>query len=149
MPALIAVRYGSAAEAERAANALHDLDAADELDLKDVAVVVNRDGEVELHQHRQLAAGEAAVGGGTIGLLLGVPLGFPLAIALAGLAAGGGLSFLDRGIPDGRMRDEGAELAPGEAALFALVPEDARTFAAERLGPYGGVVVAADGAAAP
>jgi uncharacterized membrane protein len=112
--------------------------------VRDAAVATRTESGVELHQLRSLAAGEGVVGGGVVGLLLGLGIGVPLAAAAAGMAAGGGLSFVDRGLPDDRMRRLAGELAPGHAALFALVEDADWALVRERLAPYGGELIASE-----
>jgi uncharacterized membrane protein len=142
---LIAVGYEQEDIAERALAALRDLAQEHALELKDSALVVKDDaGRVELRQTRQLAAGEAVVSGGSIGLLLGLAVGVPIAAALLGLAGGGGLAVFDRGISDDRMRRFGEELGAGHVALFALVKDVDWTQLHERLSPYGGEVAASE-----
>jgi uncharacterized membrane protein len=139
---LIALDFESAELAEAAVEALRDLAGEDALALKDVAVVVKDvDGGVELHQRSMTATGEALVGGGTIGLLLGLAFAVPVAGALIGIAGGGAASLLDRGIEDDRMRRFGAELAPGRAALFALLGKADWPVVRARLGAYDGEIV--------
>jgi len=142
---LIAVGYEHQEIAERALAALRDLAQEHALELKDAALVVKDDTErVELRQTRELAAGEAVVSGGSIGLLLGLAVGVPIAAAALGLAGGGGLAVFDRGISDKRMRKFGEELRPGHAALFALVADVDWALLRERLSPYGGEVAASE-----
>ncbi|HET7855917.1 MAG TPA: DUF1269 domain-containing protein [Gaiellaceae bacterium] len=142
---LIAVAYEHEQTAERALASVRDLARERALDLKDAAIVVKVDAKhVELRQTRQLAAGEAVVSGGSIGLLLGLAVGAPVAAAVLGLAGGGGLAVFDRGISDERMRKFGADLEPGHAALFALVADVEWPLLHERLAAYGGEVAASE-----
>jgi uncharacterized membrane protein len=142
---LIAVGYEREEIAERALAALRDLAQEHALELKDAAIVVKDDADrVELRQTRELAAGEAVVSGGSIGLLLGLAVGVPIGAALLGLAGGGGLAVFDRGISDKRMRKFGEELGPGHAALFALVADVDWALLHERLSHYGGEVAASE-----
>src|SRR6478735_1001061 len=142
---LVAVEYASELDAERALGIVRDLSDEDALAVHDAAVVVKRaDGRVELRQSRELAAGEAAVGGGSIGILIGLAVAIPVAGALVGVAAGMGFSALDQGISNKEMRHVGGELAPGEALLFALVGKVDWDLLASRLAPVGGKLVAAE-----
>ena len=142
---LIAVGYEQEEIAERALAALRDLADEHALELKDAALVVKDDaGRVELRQAKELAAGEAVVSGGSIGLLIGLAVGVPVAAALLGLAGGGGLAVFDRGISDDRMRRFGEELRAGHTALFALVADVDWAQLHERLSPYGGEVAASE-----
>ncbi|HSP70822.1 MAG TPA: DUF1269 domain-containing protein [Gaiellaceae bacterium] len=135
---LIAAAY---ADVEAAADALERVRGLE--GVEDAAVVLKDAARgVELRQGRQPAVGEAVVAGGTIGLVVGFALGGPIGGALVGMAGGGGYGARDTGIPDERMRRFGRELAPGRAAVFALV-EDADE-AARRLEPYEGELVVAE-----
>src|SRR5215208_7853504 len=82
------------------------------------AVIVERqaDGKVKLHQPSLAGAGAAggALWGGLIGLIFLVPL-FGMAIGAAAGAAGGKAS--DYGVDDNFMKDLGANLQPGSAAV--------------------------------
>jgi len=147
---LVAIRYPSAQLAERAAAEVRALAGERALELEDAAVAVKHEGErVELRQLHGLAAGEGLVAGGAIGLLLGVPLGLPVAAALVGMAGGGGVSALDRGISDRRMRDVASSLQTGEAILFLLAAGIDWSRLRERLAPYEGALVASGAVAVP
>jgi uncharacterized membrane protein len=145
-PQLLAVVYEDDEVAEHAVRALADLAAEGGLSLSDAAVAVrSADGKgVELRQKHELAAGEGIVSGGTIGLLLGLLVGVPVAGTLVGMAGGGGLSAIDRGIPDGQMRRVGAQLEAGHAAVFALVGKVDWERLRDRLEPYGGELATAE-----
>jgi uncharacterized membrane protein len=143
---LLVVSYADAATAERSFAALSDLADETVLVIEDAAVVVrNRDGDgVRIHQERSLAAGEGVVGGGTVGLLLGLALGIPIIGAIVGMTGGAGAASIDTGIPDDELRRIGETLARGEAALLALVAHADWARVRERLGPYGGEIVASE-----
>jgi uncharacterized membrane protein len=142
---LVAVEYANEEAAERALGIVRDLSDEDALAVHDAAVVVKRaDGRVELRQSRELAAGEAAVGGGSIGILLGLAVAIPVAGALVGVAAGMGFAALDKGISNKRMRGLGDTLAPGQAVLFALVGDVDWNLLASHLTPVGGELVTSE-----
>src|SRR3954471_14065490 len=112
---LVAVEYASEPDAERALDIVRALGTAGALAIHDAAVVVRHgDGRIELRQSRELAAGEGAVGGGSIGILLGLAVAIPVAGALVGVAAGIGFAALDKGISKQGMHQIGTTLAPGE-----------------------------------
>jgi uncharacterized membrane protein len=114
--------HPSFAEAERALAALEDLARRDVVRLDDAAIVERTAaGKVEVHQRRGLSAGAGLVGGGVAGVLGGLLLGLPIAGAAVGMVAGGGLSLIDRGMDDSRLKQLGAGLQPGQAALCVLV----------------------------
>jgi len=107
------------------------------------AVVVERtpDGKVKLHQLRSMARHGAAVGaagGAAIGLLFLAPL---LGAAIGAASGGLGGKLSEEGIDDLFMKDLGARIRPGAAALIVLGSTEARDELIERVKPYGGDVV--------
>jgi uncharacterized membrane protein len=140
---LVVVSCASRPEAERAQDALGDLDVLD-------AAIVTRleSGRVELHQTHQVAAGEGVVAGGSIGFVAGMLLGGPVGGALLGMLGGGIWGARDTGVPDVRLRELGESLAPGRALLCTLVKADDAAAAREALAPYG-EVADADAPAVP
>jgi uncharacterized membrane protein len=133
---LVVLSCSSRPEAERALDALHDLD----VHVRDAAVVTRAEsGRVELHQTHQVAAGEGVVAGGTVGFVAGMLLGGPIGGALLGMLGGGIWAARDTGVPDMRLRELGESLAPGGALLCALVGADDAAAAREALAAYGAV----------
>ena len=127
------------ATADAAEDALRDLRRRD-VPMRDAAVVIRTDaGRIELQQERELAAGEAFVGGGSVGLVAGLLLGLPVGGALLGLAGGLAYGLRDRGLPDSRMRRLGEDLEPGHALLCVLVDDEERCQAREALSRHGAV----------
>jgi len=107
------------------------------------AVVVERtpDGKVKLPQLRSMAKHGAAVGaagGAAIGLLFLAPL---LGAAIGAASGGLGGKLSEEGIDDLFMKDLGARIRPGAAALIVLGSTEARDELIERVKPYGGEVV--------
>jgi uncharacterized membrane protein len=106
------------------------IDAGDEVlrGVKDLAMV-RRGDDTRLHieETRDMSAGRVAYGGGTVGLLLGI-LGGPLGMLIGGAAGAaiGGFAgkLIDTGIPDDRLREIGALLAPNTSAIVAMVEQD-------------------------
>ncbi|HEY2202258.1 MAG TPA: DUF1269 domain-containing protein [Solirubrobacteraceae bacterium] len=137
----VGVVFQTAAAAEEALSTVHGLDDEQDGSVRDAAVVLRTEsGRVELAQTREVAPGEGLVGGGTVGLVAGLLLGLPVAGALLGLAGGAVFGLRDTGIPDGRLREVGAELKPGDAMLCVLVEADALAHTREALQRYGTVV---------
>ena len=97
-------------------------------------------GHIELHQTKELSAGDGAVAAGTVGLVAGLLLGIPVGGALVGLIGGGGWGMRDTGIPDDRLRDLGRDLEPEHAVLCLLVDDAGLAHARESLAPYGDVL---------
>jgi uncharacterized membrane protein len=142
-PRFLAVAFSTAGEAEDGLAALGKLAPDDAAHVRDAAVVVRTSrGRIELHQTRELAAGEGAVAGGAVGLVAGLLLGIPVGGALAGLLVGGGWGLRDTGIPDDRLREVGRGLRPGHAVLSVLVDEPGLPAVRDALSGYGDVVEA-------
>jgi uncharacterized membrane protein len=107
------------------------------------AVVVEhqQDGKIKLHQAMGTTGAGAAGGalwGGLIGLIFLAPL-----LGMAVGAASGALAgkMTDIGVDDNFMKDLGARLQPGGAALIALGSTDARDKLLDRVKGYGGDVL--------
>jgi uncharacterized membrane protein len=138
--AFLAVVFQTASDAEEALSTVHDLEDRQDVSVRDVAIVIRTEGgRIELVQTQEVALGEGVVGGGTVGLVAGVLLGLPVGGALLGLVGGGLFGMRDTGIPDGRLRELGADLQPGQAMLCVLVDADARARTREALHRYGAV----------
>ena len=132
----IAVAFPAAAAAEDALRELRERD----VPVRDAAVVVRTEaGRIELQQSHELAAGEAFIGGGSVGLVAGLLFGLPLGGALLGLAAGLAYGIRDRGLPDDRMRKLAKDLQPGHAVLCVLAATKDKDEAREALAAYGDV----------
>ena len=142
MNQLVAIAYPDMDTAERVRREL--VRAAEEgLARLEDAVVVERthDGKVELHQLRSMARHGAAVGaegGAVIGLLFLAPL---LGAAIGAASGGLGGKLSDEGIDDLFMKDFGARLRPGAAALIVFGSTEARDELIERVKPYRGEVI--------
>jgi uncharacterized membrane protein len=133
---LVVVSCASREEADQALAALQALGAK----VADAAVVTCvAGGRIELHQTRQVAAGEGVVAGGTVGFVAGMLLGGPVGGALLGMLGGGIWGARDTGVSDARLRELGESLTPGRALLCALVGEESVAAVREALEPYGEV----------
>jgi uncharacterized membrane protein len=133
----VAVAFDTTAEAEQG---LRTVEALDGVSVRDAAVVVRTEaGRIELHQAREISAGEGAVTAGSVGLVAGLLLGIPVGGALLGIVGGGGWGLRDTGIPDDRLRALGETLEPGHAVLCVLVG-DGLPRVREALSRYGEVV---------
>jgi uncharacterized membrane protein len=142
MSTLLAIAYPDAATAEQVRAELVQATKEHLVQLEDAVVVVHEpDGKIKLHQAMSTAGTGAAGGalwGGLIGLLFLAPL-FGMAI---GAAAGGVAGkFTDVGVNDDFMKQLGAKLPTGAAALIALGRSDAPDKVLERLQRYGGEVI--------
>jgi len=141
MKSLVAVAYPDRETADRVRDVL--VQAADEgLAELDDAVVVEAvaEGKVKLHQLPRVgkAAALGGAGGAAIGLLFLAPL---LGAAVGAASMVGGTLLSDEGIDDAFMKDLGARLRPGAAALIVLGTATARDEVIERVKPYGGQVL--------
>jgi uncharacterized membrane protein len=139
---LIAVAYPDRDTAETVRQRLAQLTLEHTLELED-AVVVDRDenGKVKLHQaHNPVARGAAggALWGGLIGMLFLVPLFGMLVGAAAGGTSG---ALMDVGVNDDFMRELGAKLTPGGAALIVLVRKMTPDKVLPEISQYGGEVI--------
>ena len=142
MTQLVAIAYPDMETAERVRQVLVRASEEGLARLED-AVVVERtpDGKVKLHQLRSMAKHGAAVGaagGAAIGLLFLAPL---LGAAIGAASGGLGGKLSEEGIDDLFMKDLGARIRPGAAALIVLGSTEARDELIERVKPYGGEVV--------
>jgi uncharacterized membrane protein len=139
---LVAIAYPDRATAEQVRQELTQATKEHLVRLDDAVVVdCDADGKVKLHQAGS-TTGVGALGGaawgGLIGLLFLAPL-FGMAIGAASGAIAGKMT--DTGVNDSFMRELGAKLQPGKAALIALGSTEARDKLMERISPYGGDVI--------
>lgn len=121
MSDLVAIAYPDVATAQQVAANVAEAQKAHLIELDDLVIVERReDGTVKLHQPSMAGAGAlgGAAWGGLIGLIFFVPL-FGMAIGAAAGAAAGAMS--DAGVDDHFMKELGARLQPGGAAIIALV----------------------------
>jgi uncharacterized membrane protein len=142
MSTLIAVAYPDVATAQRVREELVEASKEHLVQLEDAVVVESQaDGKIKLH-HAMSTTGAGAAGGalwgGLIGLLFLAPL-LGMAVGAASGALGGKLA--DVGVDDTFMKDLGARLAPGAAALIVLGSTDARDKVIDRVKGYGGDVI--------
>jgi len=142
MSTLIAIAYPDAQTAEEVRGVLIQATKEQLVDLQDAVVVEHRsDGKIKLHQAVSTTGAGAAGGalwGGLIGLLFLAPL-FGMAVGAASGAVAGKVT--DAGVNDDFMKQLGARLEPGAAALIALGSSQAPDKLLERLKPYGGDVI--------
>ncbi len=142
MSTLLAIAYPDAETAEKVRGELVQATKEKLVELQDAVVVEHRpDGKIKLHQAVSTTGAGAAGGamwGGLIGLLFLAPL-VGMAVGAAGGALGG--KATDIGVNDDFMKQLGAKLEPGAAALIALGRSDAPEKLLERLRPYGGHVI--------
>jgi uncharacterized membrane protein len=118
---LVAIAYPDVATARQVASNVGKAQKAHLIQLDDLVIVERRnDGKVKLHQPSMAGVGAAggAMWGGLIGLLFLAPL-VGMAIGAASGAAAGAVT--DAGVDDRFMKDLGAKLDSGGAALVLLI----------------------------
>lgn len=139
---LIAIAYDDVATAEQVRQELVQATKERLMQLEDAVVIEHRsDGKVKLHQAMSTAGIGAAGGamwGGLIGLLFLAPF-LGMAIGAASGAAAGAVT--DTGVDNSFMKEVGARLESGGAALVLLGRAEARDKVLERVAPYGGEVI--------
>jgi uncharacterized membrane protein len=142
MSTLAAIAYPDRDTAEKVRQELIAATKEHLVQLEDAVIVTHEaDGKIKLHQAVSTTAAGAAGGavwGGLIGLLFLAPL-VGMAVGAASGALGGKMS--DVGVDDNFLKDLGAKLQPGSAALIVLGSTDARDKLIERVRPYGGDVI--------
>src|SRR3954452_12941604 len=142
MSTLVAIAYPDADTAERVRSELVQATKEHLLQLEDAVVVVHEpDGKSKLNQAVSTTGAGAAGGalwGGLIGLIFLAPL-FGMAIGAASGALAGKVS--DAGVNDDFMKQLGAKLPPGAAALIMLGRSDAPEKVIDRVKSYGGEVI--------
>jgi uncharacterized membrane protein len=141
MSALVAVAYPDRDTAEQVRQELILMTKERLVQLEDAVVVENQGGKIKLSQAMNTTASGAAGGalwGGLIGLIFLAPL-LGMAVGAASGAIGGKMA--DVGVDDTFVKDLGARLQPGAAALIALGSSTARDKVIERVRPYGGEIL--------
>ena len=142
MSTLIAIGYPDQQTAEAVRQELIQATKEHLVQLEDAVVAVHgTDGKIKQHQARR-PAGAGAAGGALWGGLLGLIFLAPLLGMAVGAATGAVTGKVtDVGIDDRFMKELGAQLGPGQAALIALGRTDARDKLMDRVRPYGGHII--------
>jgi uncharacterized membrane protein len=142
MSTLVAIAYPDADTAERVRSELVQMTKEHLLQLDDAVVVEHQpDGKIKLHQAISTTGAGAAGGalwGGLIGLLFLAPL-FGMAIGAASGAVMGKVT--DVGVNDNFMKELGAKMPAGGAALIMLGRAEAPERVLERVKTFGGEVI--------
>jgi uncharacterized membrane protein len=138
---LVAIAYPDLPTAQQVVANVGRLQAGHEIELDDLVIVERRDdGKIKLHQPS--LAGRGAVGGALWGGLIGLIFFMPLLGAAIGGATGAATGALtDVGVDDNFMKDLGAKLQPGGAAVFVLVRQSTPDKVLPRISQYGGDVI--------
>lgn len=139
---LIAVAYDDLATAKDVMSTLSELSTEHAITLEDAVVAEHRaDGKIKLHQSLKPGAAGAAGGalwGGLIGLLFLAPF---LGMAVGAASGGAAGALADVGVDDRFMKDLGANLKPGSAAVIVLVRESTPDKVLPRISQYGGEII--------
>jgi len=142
MSTLVAIAYPDTDTAERVRSELVQMTKEHLLQLDDAVVVEHQaDGKIKLHQAISTTGAGAAGGalwGGLIGLLFLAPL-FGMAIGAASGAVMGKVT--DVGVNDKFMKELGAKMPAGGAALIMLGRAEAPERVLERVRTFGGEVI--------
>lgn len=142
MSHLIAVAYPDVQTATTVRDRLLDLQKQGLITLDDAAVVERKqDGGIKLHQINStvgFGTASGALWGGLIGLIFFMPL-LGMALGAAGGAAGGAMT--DLGVDNDFMKELGAKLEPGSAALFLLVSQSTPDKVIPQVAEYGGHII--------
>jgi uncharacterized membrane protein len=142
MANLVAIAYPDEATAKEVLNTLARLQTEHSIELEDAVIVTrNQDGKVKLHQTTKTAAMGAAGGalwGGLIGLIFLAPL---LGMAVGAAAGGAAGALTDVGVDDRFLKELGAKLEPGMAALIVLIHRSTPDKVLPEVKRFGGEVI--------
>jgi uncharacterized membrane protein len=140
---LVAIGYDSVADAEGALATVGRLATEHLVDLDDAVIVERRDnGKIKLHQAGGSTTATGAAGGALWGGLIGLNFFMPLLGMAVGAASGAAAGALtDVGVDDKFMKEVGAHLEEGKAALFVLFTSATADKVLPELGKHGGKVI--------
>jgi uncharacterized membrane protein len=141
MSTLIAVAYPDESTAQQARATLRRLQTERLVELDDAVIAINDNGKIRLDQSVNLTGG-ASLSGALWGGLIGLIFLMPIAGAAIG-AASGAISghFSDYGIDDQFVKDLGAKMQPGHAALFVLIRRSTPDRVLAEMKQFGGTVL--------
>ncbi|MFJ5232433.1 DUF1269 domain-containing protein [Kitasatospora sp. NPDC088391] len=142
MSNLFAIAYPDVSTAQKVRDELVGLQKQKLIDLEDVVVVERReDGKIKLHQavsNAGVGAASGALWGGVIGLLFFMPF---LGAAIGGATGAAVGASTDTGVDDNFMRQVGQKMAPGSAAVFALVRSATQDKVIPAVAQFGGELI--------
>jgi len=142
MSNLVAIAYPDLGTAQTVAGELGQLTKEKSITLDDMVIIERRpDGKVKLHQSMSTAGAGAAGGalwGGLIGLIFLAPL---LGMAVGAAAGGAAGALTDVGVDDNFLKNLGANLQSGGAAVVVLVRQSTPDKVIPRVSQYGGEVI--------
>ncbi len=118
-PGFAAAAFPGKHEAERALDALEELQHESVVSLDDAVIVVKTAKGVKLHQQRQVSIGEGLIAGGVLGVIVGLLVGYPVIAPIVGMVLGVVTGvFFDSGIDDARIREIGEKLGTGSGGAL-------------------------------
>lgn len=123
---LLVISFDDALRAQEFLIATARLQRDQELQLHD-AVIVNRepDGTSHVRETTDVSPGQASLGAGVWGLLIGTLLGGPIGGLIAGAASAGGgalyAKLVDHGVKDATIAELREAVPPGRTAVALLV----------------------------
>jgi uncharacterized membrane protein len=93
--------------------------------LDDVAIIVHEGNKVKFKESKDMGGGKGAAIGGALGALTGLlfPPAFLVVTAAGALIGGISAKLHDANLPSDTLRSLGEQLAPGSAAIVAIVDE--------------------------
>ena len=142
MSNLVAVAYPDEATAREVGQTLMELQKEHSIELDDLAIAVRQDdGKIKLRQtFKPVATGATggALWGGLIGLIFFMPL---LGMAIGGATGAAAGAATDVGVDDNFMKNLGAQLQPGGAALIVLVQRSTPDKVLPEIAQFGGEVI--------
>ena len=143
MSKLVAVSYDNVQDAQGALGTLGRLATEHAIELDDAVIVEKRsNGKVKLHQARGSTTGAGAAGGALWGGLIGLVFLMPLLGMAVGAASGAAAgAATDVGVDDNFMKEVGAQLDEGKAALFVLFTSATADKVLPEFGKHGGKLI--------
>ena len=123
---LLVISFGDGLRAQEFLLAVAGLQQRDEIKLHD-AVVISRaeDGTSHVRETTDVTPGQAGVGAGVWGLLLGTIFGGPIGGLVVGAASAGGgalyAKLVDTGVKDATIEELRTAVPPGRTAVALLV----------------------------
>ena len=141
---LLAAIYPNEEHAQTIIDMLESMHRAVTISMKDAAIISkNEEGKIEVRESDDLSGKGGAIRGAVIGGVFG--LIFPPSILLTGVLGGalGGLlgRFIDRGVENDDIKKLADKLAPGQAAVVALVSNDSVLATQNALSGYEGDLI--------
>ena len=142
MSNLVVIVFDDIEEAGKVKHALKSIESGGYISFDDSAIVTkDEEGKVHIHDEIDRGVVVGALGGSTVGLLIG-GLIFPIGGLLLGAAGGAAIGALtDKGIQKSFIKEVSESMGPNSSALFVIVREADPSMAMAALRPYKGKVI--------